>query len=178
MTAENKWVCDEMYCTNKWVCDEMYCTNKWDTFKCIVSGLIELYKLRDITELQNKACLIDKIICYWKDYYDFHPLFNQDVEFTYACVEFEYKLECLRSFMDKIRGQQITVMEIVQFGSHESEIFRAVSRIPSLVYHIENNIDQNLKEKFITRMHEYAYQNHQTNAHKINVAELIRNNFH
>lgn len=178
MTAENKWDCDKMYCTNKWVCDEMYCNNNLDTFNCIVSGLIELYKLRDITELQNKACLIDKIICYWKDYYDFHPLFNQDVEFTYACVEFEYKLKCLRSFIDKIHGQQITIMEIAQFGSHKFEVFRAVSRIPSLVYHIAKKIDQNLKERFITRMHECVYQAHQTNARKINIAEWIRNNFH
>lgn len=163
---------------NNWDCDEKYCNNNLDTFNCIVSGLIELYKPMDITTFQNEASLIDKIICYWKNYYDFHPLFNQDVEFTYACIEFEYRLKCLRSFINKIHGQQITVMEIAQFGSYKSEIFKAVSQLPSLVYHIANNIDQKLKEKFITRMHGYVYQARQTNARKINIAELIRNNFH
>ena len=166
--------------TNKdnWDCDKTYCKDNLDTFNYIVSGLIELYKPMDITTFQNEASLIDKIICYWKNYYDFHPLFNQDVEFTYACIEFEYRLKCLRSFIDKIHGQQITVMEIEQFGSYKYEIFKAVSRLPSLVYHIANNIDQKLKEKFITRMNGYAYQIHQTNARKINIAEWIRNNFH
>lgn len=167
-----------MTAENKLDCDKKYCDNNLDTFNCIVSGLIELYKLRDITELQNKAGLIDKMIYYWKDYYNFHPLFNQDVEFTYGFIEFEYRLKCLRSFIDKIHGQQITIMEIAQFGSHKFEVFRAVSRIPSLCYYIEENIDQNLKERFITRMHECVYQAHQTNARKINIAEWIRNNFH
>ena len=69
-------------------------------------------------------------------------------------------------------------MEIAQFGSYKSEIFKAVSQLPSLVYHIANNIDQKLKEKFITRMHGYVYQARQTNARKINIAEWIRNSFH
>ena len=163
---------------NNWDCDKTYCDNNLDTFNCIVSGLIEVYRPMDIRTFEDEASVIDKIICYCKNYYDVHPLFNQDVEFTYACIEFEYRLKCLRSFIDKIHGQQITVMEIAQFGSYKSEIFKAVSQLPSLVYHIANNIDQKLKEKFITRMHAYVYQIHQTNARKINIAEWIRNNFH
>ena len=163
---------------NNWDYDKIYRENYSEKFDCIVRSLIELYKITNIVKLQNKACLVDKIICYWDDYSAFHPLLNQDAEFTYACIEFEYRLKCLRSFVNKIHGQQITVMEIAQFGSYKSEIFKAVSQLPSLVYHIANSIDQKLKEKFITRMKEYVYQIHQTNARKINIAEWIRNNFH
>ena len=156
---------------NNWDYDKIYRENYSEKFDCIVRSLIELYKITNIVKLQNKACLVDKIICYWDDYSAFHPLLNQDAEFTYACIEFEYRLKCLRLFINKIHGQQITVMEIAQFGSYKSEIFKAVSQLPSLVYHIANSIDQKLKEKFITKMHEYVYQAHQTNARKINIAD-------